>query len=235
MAMLSPRGDGLILLLIAIVVWFSLKAKPIGTLPYRYGTFVGIVYGLTAAVLLISTIKGLPNSVFGRSRPLMYMSGQALGALSVSGVLISISVGLLRRRRFGVIIFFVLQGLGLIFFLAAGWTTQPVQFAADLVVYVVFLYATSTYFANRWKFMIAADTTAAESATGDIPAAEDKEPPAPEVDQDGIVTVKETLTSSRLGNDPETPAAVCVGCGLQLESDWQHCPRCGTKGRAATV
>src|SRR6266446_979592 len=71
-------------------IWFSVNAKPLGGRPYRWGTYVGIMNGL-----------------FALSMPLMVLREKTMASL-VGGILFAsafaaVSVGLLYRRRFGVV------------------------------------------------------------------------------------------------------------------------------------
>jgi hypothetical protein len=76
-----------------VSIWISLKAKPLGNMPYRWGVYVGMISAWMSLVLLAS-------SVFG------FMGGHLVGAsaLFVDGLLAALSsFGILRRRRFGAV------------------------------------------------------------------------------------------------------------------------------------
>lgn len=76
-----------------VSIWISLKAKPLGNMPYRWGVYVGMISAWMSLVLLVSSVLGL-------------MGGHLVGAsaLLVDGVLAALSsFGILRRGRFGVV------------------------------------------------------------------------------------------------------------------------------------
>jgi hypothetical protein len=118
------------------------KPKAIGYMPYRYGHFVGICHGVLAIFALAIAVKTRQDSIL--------MSTVILVGL----VCASISIGLLRRKRFGVILFFGIQTLLLIQFsiLAYRSSTQPGYYVA--IADFLALFATTQYFEKRWKFMV---------------------------------------------------------------------------------
>lgn len=73
-------------------IWFAVKARPIGSLPYRWGTYVGIWGVLLSIVLLGASIKATE----GHGSPGV---GLLITAAEFAG-----AVGVLRRKRWGVVL-----------------------------------------------------------------------------------------------------------------------------------
>ncbi len=81
---------GVGLLVLVAFVWIARRAKPIGTHPYRWGTYLG----------LLTTAVGGGMALLTLIQPDV-LSGLLIGTLSV--FLLTAGVGILRHRRFGVI------------------------------------------------------------------------------------------------------------------------------------
>lgn len=161
----SQMAEGLFLirpLLVLAVVglyvvgswWLSGMAKPMGEMPYRYGTWLGISCGLIAVIFLIVAIKQLLRVVFEGSNATSQIAGGPIAAI----IFAFISVGLLRRKRFAIVLFFtfavlvlVLQTLILVYPLA-GSSNQVAPL--ELFLAVIFLVVTGIYFGKRWKLMV---------------------------------------------------------------------------------
>jgi hypothetical protein len=76
-------------------IWISQRAKPLGNMPYRWGVYLGMVAAWTSLMLIVSSVQALGG-------------GHALGGsvLCIVAVLAAASsVGILRRRKFGVVTF----------------------------------------------------------------------------------------------------------------------------------
>jgi hypothetical protein len=79
-------------------IWIALRAKPLGYMPYRWGTFLGVSYALSSPPRLVSAF-------------LAFAAGHLFGGLMfVVEVILSIwsCIGLLQRRRAGVVVFAML-------------------------------------------------------------------------------------------------------------------------------
>lgn len=95
---MRPLGAPELVLLLAVAlvvvpIWISQKAKPLGGLPYKWGTFMGIVTAMLAISLGTTMLIG--------NAPISLLE------LGLAGVLIACAlagaVGTLRRRQWGAI------------------------------------------------------------------------------------------------------------------------------------
>ena len=74
-------------------IWPALRAKPLGSQPYRWGTYVAITVVWPTFWLIVSSVDEVTA---GRPRGALVLS-------LVAGVYATASVGLLQRRKFGVV------------------------------------------------------------------------------------------------------------------------------------
>jgi hypothetical protein len=159
----GPEAWFSVLLLIGsgIAIWVSEKAKPIGGRQYRWGTYVGIMSGIGAAAFFLSIVAlGILSS--GRIGSL---ASVGLGFGIVFGLVFCMpyavaSVGILRRKRFGVVTFLAMWSitvLGMFVpFLSMGArsTDVRVKMGISAVIALLVLVAPNyIYFAKRWKIM----------------------------------------------------------------------------------
>jgi hypothetical protein len=82
----------------AVSIWMALRARPLGDVPYRWATFLGVGSALSAPTILASAF-------------LAFTGGHLFGGLVFVGVAalnIWTCVELLQRRRVGVVLFAVL-------------------------------------------------------------------------------------------------------------------------------
>jgi hypothetical protein len=136
----------LALALFGSVVWFSVRAKPLGNKPYRWATYIAITTGLVSLSFLISLGTAIQNGRVG---------GAVLSAILTIGCILC-CVGLLRRKRFGAVMFYVTYIL--IFLtpaLLAGiyGTRQTPQEAQQSGLFFIYYLITSWYMAKRWKLL----------------------------------------------------------------------------------
>jgi hypothetical protein len=148
-----------------VSIWVSLKAKPLGNLPYRWAVYVGMISAWMSLVLIVSSVLGL-------------MGGHWVGAsaLLVDGLLAALSsFGILRRRKFGVV------ALGFAYLLliliapylapmpdrpfllvVTGQAPSITELARQAISFpwvlslsftAAYLACTFVYFKNRWKWM----------------------------------------------------------------------------------
>ncbi|MEZ5355440.1 MAG: hypothetical protein R2762_22615 [Bryobacteraceae bacterium] len=121
---------GGVLLFVAIPVLVALRAKPLGPMPYRWGCFAGIMELLNWPGDEVPTIV------------LILMAAVSGGA----------GVGLLMRRRWGVILFlasaamFVISG-------AYSEKTQGLAGVAVLLASLLIVGLSVIYFKKRWHLM----------------------------------------------------------------------------------
>ena len=84
----------LVIVIQVIPIWLSVKAKPIGDKPYRWGTYVGIIFGLCGAYFVSLTF--VAPDIYGKE------VGAVVGPCMIVG-----SFGILRRKRFGIVMFVI--------------------------------------------------------------------------------------------------------------------------------
>jgi DNA-directed RNA polymerase subunit RPC12/RpoP len=124
------------------------------TLPYRWGTFVGVGNGIAAIFYIVAAIEGEAAAAeFGPTMP-----PWPLGLLLGAGLAITCA-GVLRRRRFGVIAFVATYILHLVFSLVKLTNLSlPANvrgvFGSSIFIGVLSAAATLVYFAKRWRFMV---------------------------------------------------------------------------------
>jgi hypothetical protein len=82
----------------ALALWVALRAKPLGGMPYRWGTWVGMETAWMAAVLVFFCVReGLARGS---------IAVLALAPLSVLALIAAVAaIGILQHRRFGVVAF----------------------------------------------------------------------------------------------------------------------------------
>src|SRR5690242_16536449 len=102
--------------LITAPIWLSRKVKPIGGKPYLWGNWIAISHGLIAVTFSCGvTVAGLQqiaqNDPGVVMRLFLVLQTLLLAALSSSPFAL-VGIGLLQRRRFGVVIFLTMQILG---------------------------------------------------------------------------------------------------------------------------
>jgi drug/metabolite transporter (DMT)-like permease len=134
---------GIILVVQVIPIWISVKAKRIGGKPYRWGTYVGIITGLFGAVFASGRLSASDN--YGREIRI---------ALCVSAILCS--VGILRRRKYGVVLFvitYLLLMMAVPFISAMRDEPLTPQQQGQSFPTLVFLGLTTGYFVKRWRLM----------------------------------------------------------------------------------
>jgi hypothetical protein len=132
-------------------IWYSIKAKPLGPKRYRWGTYVGI---LTALCTLPIALLGWKVLVNGRPFYIILFL-----VLVICGLLTSF--GILRRRRFGVLLF----PLFYLLVIVAGSNQSPGS-AGNALGIIVFVVVSSIYFGKRWKFMTLSVVSAAAPSEG---------------------------------------------------------------------
>jgi len=135
---------GFVLACQGILIWISVKAKPLAGQPYRWGTYVGIITGLAGASFLLIT---LPPEI----------DVYAKGAGAVMGLCsIVCAVGILRRRKYGAVMFVITYVLIIMVvpFLDAV-RNRPVnpQQRGQALPTLIFLIMTTVYFKRRWNLM----------------------------------------------------------------------------------
>jgi hypothetical protein len=126
----------LILASLVAPVWISQKAKPLGPLPYKWGTFIGIQSGLLGIGLLIAAIVDL-GSPMQRDAALW-----ELGLFTaIVGCALFGAVGACRRRRWGAV--------ALIVFYLLSAVAAPSYIPAWLALVI----GNTIYFRKRWTMM----------------------------------------------------------------------------------
>ncbi len=120
-------------------IWFSVKARPLGPLPYRWGTFVGSCAILASIALLRTAVADMRD--YGS--PVLAV----LTAMHIAG-----TIGVLRRRRCGAASLLLSQAAIIVlnaFSLDSDGNPQnPMTFAPLLGVAI-----NGWYFGRRWRLM----------------------------------------------------------------------------------
>jgi hypothetical protein len=139
-----PEAIGALSLVVGIVVpiWIALKARPLGSFPYRWGIYTGIEMAITAVVLI-----ALGSSALGRS---VAVAGSILVSIGIVAALGA--AGTLRRKRWGALLSIVMLALLIVLPFFNGFsytpqTQQPWQAIPILLVLIV----NTLYFKKRWK------------------------------------------------------------------------------------
>lgn len=130
-----------IIIVVGAPVWICVKSRPLGSLPYRWGAFMGIqsfIIVLIFLAFLLSDLEKEPGS-----------AEWILGTLPLLAVLAG--VGIFRRERWGVVLLFVLQMLLLVGVVAvpAEKNESPARAIGPLAA----LGINAWYFGRRWRLM----------------------------------------------------------------------------------
>jgi uncharacterized membrane protein YeaQ/YmgE (transglycosylase-associated protein family) len=134
---------GIILVVQVIPIWISMRAKPLIYRPYRWGTYVGIITGIIGAYWASMLFSA--SDIYGRETGI---------ALCCSAVLCS--VGILRRRKYGVIMFvttYLLLIMAVPFMRAMRNEPLTPEQQGQSFPTLVFLGLTLGYFVKRWPLM----------------------------------------------------------------------------------
>ena len=128
-------------------IWISVRAKPLADKPYRWGTYVGITTAFVGLVYLLGIIRFFTVHVDSK---LIVVS--AIACLCA----ILCSIGILRRRKFGVVMFVItyleILLLGPLFDAMSNQPADPEKQGQGLPV-LLFLVITTIYFKKRWQLM----------------------------------------------------------------------------------
>jgi hypothetical protein len=128
--------------MLGVPIWLCVKTRPLGPLHYRWGTFVGIQCIVIAVISLRFTVISFGQDVMFGGGLLAMFTLLALAA----------GIGVLRRKRWGVISFFLVNAsLILLPLLIATPEDEfnPYRVIASLVGLGINIW----YFARRWEFM----------------------------------------------------------------------------------
>lgn len=127
------------------LLWFSIRAKPLGGKPYRWGNYVGITTGLVAVAGLVAVVPKLARLDLGLVVYLAFVISAGI-----------CSWGILNRRRIGVVMLVVSYSLLIMLpaFLATFYH-QPVTSAdsASGPALLAYTIVTFIYFKRRWHLM----------------------------------------------------------------------------------
>jgi hypothetical protein len=125
-----------IVLLLGIPIWFSLKAKPLDLLPYRWATFVAIMSAIQTVRLFFGIMTAKQAIHTG-----MYLVAALFSILT--------SVGLFRRAKLGVV--FLIAHCALVFLSPLIPNASNVYLA--IVLSLILMIINVLYFKKRWKYM----------------------------------------------------------------------------------
>jgi hypothetical protein len=124
------------ILIFGIPLWFSIKAKPLDLLPYRWATFMTFWLAIATVTLLFRVMVARQATT-----SITYLALAILSALA--------SAGLFRRAKLGVV--FLISHHALVFFapLIPGASHGYISLVFALILMIVNI----TYFKKRWKYM----------------------------------------------------------------------------------
>ena len=125
---------------IFVPIWIALKAKPIGSLPYRWGLHLGIWNAIGSFGSLC-----LAFSAFGKRAV-----SEGVGFVILAVLLAVAAVGLCRRKRWGVVVFIVTCAW---FLVVPPILTEQASQVAEAVPALALLIVNIVYFKKRWKLM----------------------------------------------------------------------------------
>jgi hypothetical protein len=123
-------------LIFGIPIWFSLKAKPLDLLPYRWATFLAFWLAIGTVLILFRIMVARQATT-----SITYLALAILSALA--------SAGLFRRAKLGVV--FLISHHALVFLapLIPGASYVYISLIFALILMIVNI----TYFKKRWKYM----------------------------------------------------------------------------------
>lgn len=126
-----------------IPTWVASRTKPLGDKPYRWGMFIGIIMCILGTWLILTPYLVRNLSVFALTFSLIFGLPMILGG-----------TGLIRRKKWGVVLFFVAW---LMFMcmnpvldsIKGTQTVNSLPTGSTLVVMMI----SALYFKNRWRLM----------------------------------------------------------------------------------
>jgi hypothetical protein len=120
-------------------IWFSVKARRLGPLPYRWGTYVGIWSLLFSFALLVAVAKELGGSeqLIVGIIPMLEMAG---------------AIGVLRRKRWGVALLLT-SHVALILVRAFLSDSDDMPAPSALLAATAGVGVNLWYFGRRWRLM----------------------------------------------------------------------------------
>ena len=124
----------IVLGIFGVVIWLCSKTPPLGDRGYGYATYIAVTTGLF----------GVLNSGLDTIRQFSSDGSVAWLSVAVTIVAVAACVGILLRRKLGVVALVV--GYGLDFY------RSPTGLSGDLLTMVVMLF-TLIYFQRRWRLL----------------------------------------------------------------------------------
>jgi hypothetical protein len=130
------------------LLWFSIRAKPLHGKPYRWATYIAVTTGLAGISLGLSSVSGISKG---------QIVGPAVGFIDTASFVLC-CIGLFKRKRFGVVMFYIAYFLILFtpFFFDVYYqrppnrTPQQQTQSGALFIYSV---VTAFYFKKRWRLL----------------------------------------------------------------------------------
>jgi hypothetical protein len=139
-----------------LIIWFSVDARPLGPLRYRWGTFLGLQCVILPLILLLPRmIEAMRDG--GTEEAIFWGIITTLPPVA--------AVGLLLRKRWGAVMFILMQSAFLVLpaVLASPEDLPPLSRA---ITGFVWLAINTWYFARRWPHLSAAAPTEPAAAGG---------------------------------------------------------------------
>lgn len=157
-----------LIVMIGSPIWFSVKARRLGPLPYRWGTFVGSMSLLFSFGLLVTTLTNRKDSEL----PILAF----IPVLGVAG-----AIGVLRRKRWGVVLFLLSQAALLLLGVVLQDSSESVMPAQQAVARVAGIGINLWYFGRRWRLLSRSNSEEyADSFAADQVGESEAEPQPPE-------------------------------------------------------
>jgi hypothetical protein len=130
------------------IIWLSVRARPLGNKPYRWAKYIAITTGMAALVWGPSLIAAVKN---------VGLAGVILAVTLIAACVVC-SFGLLRRRRYGVVMFHVAYILIWIThaLLAGIYGTHPtLEQSSRSAMFLLYYLVTAVYLGKRWRWLAA--------------------------------------------------------------------------------
>ena len=132
--------SGALIVMIGGPIWFSIKARPLGPLRYRWGTFVGIWSLLLSFGLLGTMLNNRKDSEL----PIVTI----IPALGIVG-----AIGVLRRKRWGVVAYLASQTAFALLAILVQDSNESLSPALRATAPIVGIGINLWYFGRRWRLL----------------------------------------------------------------------------------
>jgi hypothetical protein len=148
-------GLALSVFLVGVIIGFARRAKPIGNLPYRWGTYMAISLASASILSFLAAVFVGMDLLFGDLHA-TNLSERFLDLLFVAVLSGLTSAGLFRRRRYGAVLVvaptLLLTLIAVLLILTSTFSPRgTVALAPFLIINASFGLSNYLYFRRRWK------------------------------------------------------------------------------------